>query len=589
LTTDREATLKNAEKFLRVGRLDAAIVEYARVVDDHPRDWNSANTLGDLYLRAGQPARAVPLYKGVADHLLAEGFYPKAAALFRKILKITPADEDTQLRLAEISVRQGLLADARSYYGAIEKRRRQAGDAAGADEIIIRLGALDSEDLDARMQAARALERSGRSAEAARHYRELYDAFLESGNEESAISALRDCARCDATQRAASLLPLARIELRAGRFDEARSLLGELLATDAESGDAVVDLAREFASDPAAEKCGEVLADVLVAAGDFSRAVHALQQLAVPGAPRVGTLLKLVEVCVDGGLEELMFDAQAQLTDAYLTVGRASEARLIAEDLLERDADNPAHIERLRRALRALNVDDVDASIAERIPMAEAEEAVIDVTATIVPTSSTPLVEPEIPDLAAPADEPVPTMDAVRKTDSVEIDLTELLGELQGQAPPPEAPARPPQDLDRVFAELRSEVDASDAVDAAHDHFDLAKTYLDMGMRDEAVAALQVAARSPRIRFEASRMAAELYRDEGDLRAAIEWFERAGEVPAPSAERGRALLYDLGDLLETLGETARALAVFLEVNADAPNYRDVKERVARLSRVETEG
>ena len=61
LAIDREATLKNAEKFLRVGRLDAAITEYARVVDDQPRDWTTANTLGDLYMRAKQPDRAVAL------------------------------------------------------------------------------------------------------------------------------------------------------------------------------------------------------------------------------------------------------------------------------------------------------------------------------------------------------------------------------------------------------------------------------------------------------------------------------------------------------------------------------------------------
>ena len=74
-----------------------------------------------------------------------------------------------------------------------------------------------------------------------------------------------------------------------------------------------------------------------------------------------------------------------------------------------------------------------------------------------------------------------------------------------------------------------------------------------------------------------------------DMRAAIDWFERAVEVPTPGEEQGRALLYDLGDLLETVGETARALAVFLELSADAPGYRDVSDRAARLARVETEG
>ena len=92
---DRENTLKKGEKFLRQGRLDAAIAEYLRVVEEQPRDWNTANLLGDLYLRASQTEEALRQYNRIADHLMREGFYPKAAALYKKVLKISPDDEGT--------------------------------------------------------------------------------------------------------------------------------------------------------------------------------------------------------------------------------------------------------------------------------------------------------------------------------------------------------------------------------------------------------------------------------------------------------------------------------------------------------------
>ena len=56
---DRDSTLKQGEKFLRQGRLDAAIREYARVVEAQPRDWNTANLLGDLHFRAGQVRQTI--------------------------------------------------------------------------------------------------------------------------------------------------------------------------------------------------------------------------------------------------------------------------------------------------------------------------------------------------------------------------------------------------------------------------------------------------------------------------------------------------------------------------------------------------
>ena len=55
---DRVATLRNAEKLLRQGKLALAIAEYVRVLNDDPTDFTTANTLGDLYLRAGKVDKA---------------------------------------------------------------------------------------------------------------------------------------------------------------------------------------------------------------------------------------------------------------------------------------------------------------------------------------------------------------------------------------------------------------------------------------------------------------------------------------------------------------------------------------------------
>ncbi len=101
------------------------------MVEDQPRDWNTANTLGDLYVRAGQSDKAVAQYARIADHFFEDGFYPKAAAIYKKILKITPDDETAQIRLAELSVKQGLLADAKSYLTGVASRRRSRGDRRG--------------------------------------------------------------------------------------------------------------------------------------------------------------------------------------------------------------------------------------------------------------------------------------------------------------------------------------------------------------------------------------------------------------------------------------------------------------------------
>jgi hypothetical protein len=71
--------------------------------------------------------------------------------------------------------------------------------------------------------------------------------------------------------------------------------------------------------------------------------------------------------------------------------------------------------------------------------------------------------------------------------------------------------------------------------------------------------------------------------------AAIEWFERAAQAPAPSEEEGHMLMYELADALESVGEVARALAICIELQSHAPEFRDVGARVDRLAKVQTRG
>src|SRR5215207_11283706 len=120
------------------------------MVEEQPRDWNTRNTLGDLYVRASQLDKATEQYQRIADHLFTEGFLSKAAALYKKILKIRPDDESVQLHLGEISAKQGLLADAKGYFLGVAARRKARGDLAGGDGIVVRLGSLDPSDFDAR-------------------------------------------------------------------------------------------------------------------------------------------------------------------------------------------------------------------------------------------------------------------------------------------------------------------------------------------------------------------------------------------------------------------------------------------------------
>lgn len=151
--SNRDATLKKAEQLLQQGKLAGAIKEYVRLVDDQPNDWSSINALGDLYLRAGDVDRAIAQFTLVANHLFDEGFYPKASALYKKVLKAKSDHEHSLARLLDIAERQGLTADARAYRQALWKVRGIAEEepAPVQDEHVIegiRVEPVDFDDTD---------------------------------------------------------------------------------------------------------------------------------------------------------------------------------------------------------------------------------------------------------------------------------------------------------------------------------------------------------------------------------------------------------------------------------------------------------
>jgi len=593
---DRDDTLKKAEKLVRQGKIDGAIAEYLRVVEDQPRDWTTANTLGDLYVRAGQPEQAAAQYARIAEHFMTEGFYPKASAIYKKLLKLTPNDEGAQLNVAELSQKQGLLADAKAQLNAIEVRRRGRGDRAGAAEIVVRRGAIDPADFDARITGARTLVELGRADEAAAWFRSIHDDLLEKDRPREALDALRQSVELnpdDREGRAAlakaalgagdaeaarrfldrqtagtdpSLqLALVELELKAGRPDDARELLPGLLQGDRDQRQRVVDVAWSLAgSHPeAAFVIVELAADAAVAQSEFSEAAGTLKEFVTRIPRQIPALLKLVEVCVDGGFEAAMYETQAELADAYLATGQPAEARLIAEDLVAREPWEQAHIDRFRRALVMLKVSDPDSLIAARLSGQE----------PFIATDVFARNSPAEPEPAPPAEENVAALlessPAVRAETGEAPDGHDLLAAISSQPEPASAPEAP---ADQQAAQLA-----------------LARTYLEMNMPDEALAPLKAACEAIRFRFEAASLLGRLYQQRGETPEAIEWLERAAEAPAPSEDEGHALLYELGMLVEASGDTSRALAVFLELQSDAGTYRDVAERVERLARVETGG
>ena len=116
MAVNREQVLQSAEKLLSRGKLDQALKEYLRVLEDNPKDISTLNKVGDLYVRMNRPAESIPYFARIADFYSKDGFFLKAIAIYKKINKIDPAQLEVYDKLADLYHKQGLVQDARSQY-----------------------------------------------------------------------------------------------------------------------------------------------------------------------------------------------------------------------------------------------------------------------------------------------------------------------------------------------------------------------------------------------------------------------------------------------------------------------------------------
>jgi tetratricopeptide (TPR) repeat protein len=726
---DRAATLRNAEKLIRQGKLPDAIAEYVRLVEDQPGDWNLANSLGDLYARAGQIDKAIAQYGQIADSLNDEGAGAKAAAVYKKILKLKPDHEHTLVQVSEILGGQGRYADARFHLNTLIELRKAKGDVRGALQARIRLGSLDPEDYEGRLTAASARIEMGDKGGALSDLKEIAGELSEKGRQAEAIEVLRDAAtlnpdddeireklmdvhfaagdyaqarECattieqfrmiaaalegagkadealDTLRQAAAqnpgdaelsaqlartfiakgdletaalylsaetagedpelLLTLADMQLRGEQYEGGVAIVRRLLEEDASRREKIAQLGWSVAEK--APEAGflvvELAAQSAVAQLDWPGAAAVLQEFVTRVPNHIPALMHLVEICVDGGLESTMFSAQAQLADAYIEGGHATEARFIAEDLVAREPWDKSNVERFRKTLVLLGEPDPDGLIASRLS-GESPFMSTDLSGGSlfdeIPPEPAQEPAPELDEAAmdelliaaAAAEEPrkkkAPLKPLKRRGDEDHhfamsanaIDLDSILGDFEIADPEPiqaapdvaevdlsisldtintaAAPAKAPEpaaepDLDSVFGNMRTQSAKRSGLDDAEKEYKRGVALRTAGDIDGCIEAFENAARAPKLRFATSRLIARLYRDRGMMPKALEWLERASQAPAPTADESHQVLFELAEGLETAGEVARALVVCMELQSDAGSYRDVAERIDRLTKVQ---
>ena len=170
MAVDRSKVLSAAQKHLAKGNYDRAIAEYRRLVDEDPADVRTWLKIGDLQTRKGAHKEASDTYHRVAEHYADQGFFLKAVAVYKQILKLQPTRLDVSLRLAEMYEQLQLVSDALQTYEQAAIAYARAGDALHMLDILDRMAKLDPDNIPVRIKYAEALSKAKETERAASEF-----------------------------------------------------------------------------------------------------------------------------------------------------------------------------------------------------------------------------------------------------------------------------------------------------------------------------------------------------------------------------------------------------------------------------------
>lgn len=177
----KETILDRAQKFIQKGAFDKAIIEYRAALDVDPRDFSIRLKIGDLYTKLNKKPEAVKEYTEVARANSQRGFYLKAIAVYKQVLKVDDTILDVHYKLAELYAKQRLMADAISEYSHIVNIFEKKGKTSDVMELLKKMTEVDPENVGVRLKLADLYQKLAFEKDALEQYFWIFDKLVSQG------------------------------------------------------------------------------------------------------------------------------------------------------------------------------------------------------------------------------------------------------------------------------------------------------------------------------------------------------------------------------------------------------------------------
>jgi pilus assembly protein FimV len=334
---DKGKLIKKAEKLVKQGRLENALQEYMKVLKENPNDWAVVNIVGDIFVRLERKEEAVGYFKKLAGHYEKDGFYLKAIAIYKKIVKLMPSSLPDCLRLAQLYVNQGLPMEAKGYYLKVAQDYLALGKSAEALEIYQKLVNIDPNDVSLNLKLAELHQRAKNPARAMADLVALGDKALNEGRISEARTVLKKALDIQPDNPEATF-KLAEIYCREGAEGKALFLFGRLLQDD-----------------PDNLKLITAMGEIYLRMGKLKEAEEVFQRVIQLNPDDMMAKLQLGLVAVEEGDVDKAFGLMEPAINEKIGQLEYDKARIYLSQLLRKNERHPPTLEKLAKVYTGMS------------------------------------------------------------------------------------------------------------------------------------------------------------------------------------------------------------------------------------------
>ena len=337
---DLDKLYEKADKYLQRQKFEAAIETYQEILRYEPNDEEALITLGDLTIKLNRTAEALRYQVQLADHYSKRGDNAKAIASCRKVLKLSPQDVATQLKLA------GLLEKAQKNPEALEAYRealahyRKAGLSSQMLDCLTRIVRLDPNNIEEHVELAELAIRLHLNKIAMPVLLQSAQLARRAGDESRWEKLVDQAHALDPNDEVAAITATG-LYLKNGKYAQAAKLIEPLLAKRPD------DL-----------EVQELACRAMLGIGDFTRAHPICWKLYQARPERVDLVLQLIEGMIKSGAVQQIMGTVNELKDRLFQQGKREEFLKIIEQVYESDESNMEVLEVLSNVYNEMNKED---------------------------------------------------------------------------------------------------------------------------------------------------------------------------------------------------------------------------------------